>query len=86
MLERHSAFAPSWAEQTEIELSKHAQTDRSVAEEKVVRMTKAGKLAPQMEDIRVLVVDDHPVVRRGLHSMLDGESGIRVIGLAASGK
>jgi two-component system NarL family response regulator len=34
----------------------------------------------------VLVVDDHPVVRRGLHSMLDGESGISIIGLACSGK
>jgi two-component system, NarL family, response regulator len=35
--------------------------------------------------IRVLVVDDHPVVRRGLHSMLDGESGISIVGMAASG-
>jgi two-component system NarL family response regulator len=38
------------------------------------------------ETIRVLVIDDHPVVRRGLHSMLDGESGITVVGLASSGK
>lgn len=45
----------------------------------------AGNLA-QSETIRVLVVDDHPVVRRGLHSMLDGESGISVVGLASSGK
>lgn len=36
--------------------------------------------------VRVLVVDDHPVVRRGLHSMLDGESGISVVGMACSGK
>jgi two-component system NarL family response regulator len=33
-----------------------------------------------------LVVDDHPVVRRGLHSMLDGESGISIVGIASSGK
>jgi len=39
-----------------------------------------------MECIRVLVVDDHPVVRRGLHSMLDGESGISVVGMASSGE
>lgn len=39
-----------------------------------------------MADIRVLVVDDHPVVRRGLHSMLDGESGLRVVGMASSGR
>lgn len=36
--------------------------------------------------IRVLVVDDHPVVRRGLFSMLNGESGISVIGMACSGE
>lgn len=36
--------------------------------------------------IRILVVDDHPVVRQGLHSMLHGESGIEVVGLATSGK
>jgi two-component system NarL family response regulator len=34
----------------------------------------------------VLVVDDHPVVRRGLFSMLNGESGISVIGMACSGE
>ena len=39
-----------------------------------------------MECIRILVVDDHPVVRRGLHSMLDGESGISVVGMASCGK
>jgi two-component system NarL family response regulator len=42
--------------------------------------------AIQVDTIRVLVVDDHPVVRRGLHSMLDGESGISIVGLASSGK
>jgi two-component system, NarL family, response regulator len=39
-----------------------------------------------MASIRVLVVDDHPVVRRGLYSMLDGESGISIVGMACSGK
>lgn len=39
-----------------------------------------------VQSVRVLVVDDHPVVRQGLHSMLDGESGISIIGLASSGK
>ncbi len=38
------------------------------------------------ECIRVLVVDDHPVVRRGLHSMLDSESGITIVGMASCGK
>lgn len=40
----------------------------------------------EVNSIRVLVVDDHPVVRRGLHSMLHGESGINIVGMASSGK
>jgi DNA-binding NarL/FixJ family response regulator len=35
-------------------------------------------------EIRVLVVDDHPVVRMGLSSMLDSQAGIKVVGKAAS--
>ena len=38
------------------------------------------------DPIRVLVVDDHPVVRQGLQSMLDGESEISVIGMASGGE
>jgi len=40
----------------------------------------------EVASIRVLVVDDHPVVRKGLHSMLHGESGINIVGMASSGK
>jgi DNA-binding NarL/FixJ family response regulator len=32
----------------------------------------------------VLIVDDHPVVRRGLRELLDGETGLQVVGEAAS--
>ena len=35
--------------------------------------------------IRVLLVDDHEVVRRGLHAFLDGEPGLEVVGDAADG-
>jgi DNA-binding NarL/FixJ family response regulator len=35
--------------------------------------------------IRVLIVDDHPVVREGVRAMLVGEPGIEVAGQAASG-
>lgn len=35
--------------------------------------------------IRVLVVDDHVVVRKGIHALLKKERGIRVIGEAANG-
>jgi DNA-binding NarL/FixJ family response regulator len=38
------------------------------------------------KEIRILVVDDHPVVRKGLGSMLDGQSRLRVVGMVASGQ
>ncbi len=38
------------------------------------------------DSIRVLVVDDHPVVRRGIRSLLSEEEGIEVIGEAVDGE
>ena len=35
--------------------------------------------------IRVLVIDDHPVVRLGLRTMLESEPGISVVSVASSG-
>jgi two-component system, NarL family, response regulator len=57
----------------------------------VNRKCREGKryeasLVRETDSIRVLVVDDHPVVRRGLHSMLNGESGISIVGMACSGE
>lgn len=57
-----------------------------VLESRTTHTNGIGSLMTESGHIRVLVVDDHPVVRRGLHSMLDGESGISVIGMASSGK
>lgn len=36
--------------------------------------------------IRVLIVDDHPVVRSGLVALLGAETGLDVVGAAASGE
>lgn len=36
--------------------------------------------------IKVFVVEDHPVVRLGLKTMLESEPGIAVVGMAASGQ
>lgn len=36
--------------------------------------------------IRVYIVDDHPVVRLGLRTMLDSEEGISVIGMAGTAR
>ena len=35
--------------------------------------------------IRIVVVDDHPVVRDGLHGMLDGQPDLQVVGEAGDG-
>jgi two-component system, NarL family, response regulator len=35
--------------------------------------------------IRVLVVDDHPIVRQGLVSILEGESDMEIVGQASDG-
>ena len=38
-----------------------------------------------MDKIRLLIVDDHPVVRDGLHGMLDGQADFEVVGEAGDG-
>jgi DNA-binding NarL/FixJ family response regulator len=39
-----------------------------------------------MSKIRVLLAEDHTIVRKGLRSLLDGEAGIEVIGEAQDGR
>ena len=39
-----------------------------------------------MSKIQVLLADDHPIVRKGLRALLEGEAGIEVIGEAEDGR
>ncbi|MEV0035286.1 response regulator transcription factor [Streptomyces sp. NPDC050804] len=46
-------------------------------------MTDSQDSSPQ-EPIRVFLLDDHEVVRRGVHDLLDAEAGIEVVGEAGT--
>jgi DNA-binding NarL/FixJ family response regulator len=39
-----------------------------------------------MNTIRILLAEDHTIVRKGLRSLLDSEAGIQVVGEAADGR
>ncbi len=39
-----------------------------------------------MPDIRVLIVDDHAILRDGIRSLLERQDGIRVVGEASNGR
>ena len=41
---------------------------------------------PEQQPIRVLIADDHSVLREGLRMMLDAQAGIEVVGEAANGR
>ena len=58
---------------------------RTVAEEGVLPLAEVSK-AGEDEAIRVLVVDDHHIVREGLRRVLALDGGIRVVGEASDGE
>jgi two-component system response regulator NreC len=41
---------------------------------------------PKSKTVRVLLAEDHTIVRKGLHSLLDGEADIEVVGEAEEGR
>lgn len=49
-------------------------------------MTERAPTAAHEAEIRVLIADDHEVVRIGLAALLDGQPGLRVVAQASSGQ
>lgn len=72
---RFTLLAPNQAQVPSIELESAPETGR-----KRTRTHHAGRHA-----VRVLLVDDHKVMREGLDSLLSGEPGMQVVGEAADG-
>jgi len=52
-------------------------------------LSKVGMRLPQgletLMAVRILLVDDHPIVRQGLRTLLEGRSGWEVVGEASDG-
>ncbi len=55
-------------------------------EERFTAQVNPGGIPAIDPGIKVLIVDDHPVVRVGLRTMLESEANIEVIGMAESAK
>ncbi len=59
------------------------EVSKSALEYQVINVSQD---ATSTESVRVLVVDDHEVVRQGIHNMLDQTDGISVVGDASDGE
>src|SRR5205823_2647047 len=49
-------------------------------------VTGAKYIANRMDSIRILLADDHNILREGLRSLLDRQPGMCVVGEAADGR
>lgn len=49
------------------------------------RLSGAASESRNFMAVRILLVDDHPIVRQGLRTLLEGRSGWQVVGEASDG-
>src|SRR5919204_4747293 len=59
-------------------------TIRASLARRVTIATTESRVAPAIEDLRVLIVDDHDLFRTGLRNLLE-EQGVQIVGEAGSG-
>jgi DNA-binding NarL/FixJ family response regulator len=64
----------------------HVYSHREPYNRRSVPLARLAIANMSAEVITILIVDDHPVVRLGLKTMLATEDGLRVVGMAGSGK
>ena len=50
-----------------------------------VKIRENGKMSASKKKIKILIVDDHPVVRKGLLSCLAAKENLKIVGEAANG-
>lgn len=76
--------APATAESRELDKENPAEPKAAGSPDRRSGLT--GRPSQQQPTIRVLLVDDHVMVRHGIKNLLDGHENLRVIGEAADGQ
>lgn len=75
---RASMILPHWPASAAPELWEVGKADQ--------RSGLTTQTSPEQPMVRILLVDDHVMVRRGIKSLLDGHENLRVIGEASDGQ
>ena len=58
---------------------------RNASQPEIRPIHRAASEAGNLMAVRILLVDDHPIVRQGLRTLLEGRSGWEVVGEASDG-
>jgi DNA-binding NarL/FixJ family response regulator len=69
-------------------VSKRLRSDGELdvaSQPEIRKIPRAASGASNLMAVRILLVDDHPIVRQGLRTLLEGRSGWEVVGEASDG-